>query len=118
MKWRFQPVWLDEPTGKVFVLCEVYFDDDGTLSHWTDLNHESSQQPPVGNDIADLTGELTRMLVDAYCWIPVAYSSLRVGMTFEPTITAAQRESLARMVDSWNHNISATRSVTEPEVKP
>lgn len=77
MAWRYQPVWKDYPiTGRVYSLCEVYFDKDGKLESWT----ENPAMTPSGNDIADLQGTLERMLSDTRRWEPVDFDSLVPGM--------------------------------------
>lgn len=79
--WRYQPVFVVHGDELVFSLCEVYFDEDGALSRWT----ADPAMVPQGETLEDLSNDLARMIGDTYKWKPVAYSSLRVGMRFEPT---------------------------------
>lgn len=83
MNWRYQAVWRTEASGdRYYTICEIYLDKFGALTSWT----ESAEYTPLGNDLGDLLGELTRMYVDAACWEPVAFDSLRIGMIFERAI--------------------------------
>ena len=85
MPWRYQPVWVDMDAGdgpeRVFSLCRCYFDEDGALASWTD----DSAMVPQGGAMAELRNDLTRMWADAWKWEPVAFESLRPGMSFTGT---------------------------------
>jgi len=98
MSWRYQPVWFDHDNGeRTYLLCEVYFDDDGKLSKWT----VEPAMPVYGvDDVQDLRGSLTHMLADAYRWKPVAHSDLKVGTTFERAISQDQMDRIADMLDA------------------
>lgn len=97
MPWRYQPVYTEEPGGDLaFGLCVVHFESDSDLlKKWTD-----PFLCVVGNDASDLQGELTRMLMDAWCWIPVEYKTLRVGMTFEKAISMEDRLGIAEIIET------------------
>lgn len=98
MLLRYQPVIVtDAPphSEKYLSLCEVYFDGGDCLRAWS--------KPclwPCGNDVSELQGELVRMLVDSYSWVPVPYEELHTGMMFERALDMEQREGIARMVES------------------
>jgi hypothetical protein len=86
MTWRYQPVTFETDRDKETTLVEVYFDDDGNLTTWTDLVGACGGSiAPGGESIGDLRADLARMLADAYKWMPVRYEDLRPGMTFERT---------------------------------
>lgn len=95
MSWRYQPVWKDYEDGPVYSLCEVYFEDDGTLRAWT----EEPAMTPQGNDLRDLQGDLAHMLCDAWKWQPVKFDELKVGMTFERAVTQEQGEHIATLIE-------------------
>jgi hypothetical protein len=80
MTWRFQPVYSDSFGERTYSLCEVYFDTDDRLMHWT---QENTLTPLGDSSISDLLDDLQEMLSDAALWKPVPYDSLRIGMTFE-----------------------------------
>lgn len=96
-KWRYQPVYADEPLGRVYSLCECHFDKDGLLEAWT----EEPAMVPQGETIEELSGDLARMMVDTRRWEPVAFSDLKVGMKFKPVLVdvTALMEELDQIVD-------------------
>lgn len=98
--WRFQPVYAVFDEDRVYSLCRVYVMPDDTLDSWS----EDAAIVPQGNDIEDLTGEMSRMIVDAWRWEPVAFADLKVGMSFQRRISPEQAEALARMVETTCHN--------------
>jgi len=106
MPWRYQPVFKKEVDGSLaFSLCEVHFASD-------DMKLESWSEPfgyVVGNDIGDLCGELTHMLMDARCWVPVDYDQMTVGMTFERAVSQDDRNAIADMIGMVEGAISAKR---------
>ena len=108
--WRYQPVFYEFDGSTVFGLCEVYFDDDRQLKNWTEARYIE----PSGESLHELTQDLTHMLVDAYRWVPVPYSALKVDSTFERAISPEQAEALAQMVQAMTHNLAEARSVTDP----
>ena len=85
MTWRYQPVWIETPgedgPERTFSLCECYFDGDGALESWT----EEPAMVPQGDTVDELRGALSRMWADAWKWEPVAFETLRSGMTFAKT---------------------------------
>lgn len=102
--WRYQPVWAEHNGEKVYSLCEVYFDGDGRLEHWT----ESPAMLPQGiGDVQELRGDLTRMLMDAYKWEAVEFKTLAPGMSFRRAVTQEQMEDIARMVEAVNEAAKA-----------
>ncbi len=107
MSWRYQPVCFVEGDEIIFSLCEVFFDENETLKNWTKNRHIA----PMGGSIEELSGDLSRMLVDAFRWQPVMYTKLEVGMTFERAISPDQAEALAQMVEGWTHNLETATSV-------
>lgn len=97
MSWRYQPVYVDTDVGRVYSLCEVYFDGLGNLEAWT----ESAEMTPIGSDdVHDLRGTLARMLADSYKWTPVAFAELKIGMTFERLATQEQMDRIAAMISA------------------
>ena len=80
MGWRYQPVFTEQDGERSYSLCEVYFDDAGNLTGWT----ESEMIAPGGEDIEVLTADLSRMMVDAMSYEPMRFSDLKSGMTFKP----------------------------------
>jgi len=98
MTWRYQPVWIEDPDGStVFGLCEVYFDDAGKLSAWT----EEYAMAPGGDTLDDMRGEISQMFADAYKWRPVRFVDIHVGMTFDRAITQDEAEALADTIDRY-----------------
>lgn len=84
MSFRYHPVYVENALGTTYSLCEVYLDESGSLSSWT----ENPAMTPVGNDMDDLKGSLIKMLFEADKWEPVKHDDLHVGMKFnrrEPT---------------------------------
>ena len=88
-------MFIEEDGERLYSLCEVHFDEAGRLSSWT----ENSDMAPSGSDIDDLTGDLARMLNDAFCWKPIRFSDLHVGIIFEPRISMDQRRAMADYID-------------------
>lgn len=86
-RWRYQPVYRDDPAGRAVTLCECHFDADGRLSSWT----ADPAMEPMGEDIEELRRDLARMMADAYKWVPVPFDDLHVGMTFEGTGVDVER---------------------------
>ena len=107
MSWRYQPVTFIETIAgvdeTVYQLCEVYLDDAGKLDKWTD---PPGICPTGEENLSSLTQDLTRMLVDAYCWAPVKFADLKPGMKFRRRATMKQREALATFVEMIGHNLS------------
>lgn len=96
VKWRYQPVIINcQGDDEYMTLVEVHFDDSGAFIGW------SEQHPPLGNDSADLQGELTSMLVDAHCWEPVRVEDLAAGIEFTATVSMKQRNAMADAAERW-----------------
>jgi hypothetical protein len=92
--WRYQPVYWEDDAGPVMTLCEVYFDENDRLKMWT----TDPAMHPMGATFEDLSRDLCWMLANAYKWRPVAFNSLRVGMTFERT--GADVERMVAAIDA------------------
>jgi hypothetical protein len=76
---RYQPVFIEQDGDRSYSLCEVYFDDAGNLTGWTE-----SEKIALGReDIEVLTADLSRMMVDAMSYEPMRFSDLKSGMTFK-----------------------------------
>ena len=88
MTWRYQPVWIMSPTmkgrpdEKLFVLIEIYFDDDGKMNSWT-LYEKDYRYEPMGDTQQDLIGALALMFNDAQKWEAVEYDKMHVGQEFK-----------------------------------
>lgn len=95
MSWRYQPVFIEENGERYYSLCEVYFDAKDKLETWT----EESSIAPGGADPEELTGDLARMMVDAFSYVPVRFADLKVGMVFERKVSMADRHALAEFVE-------------------
>ena len=109
MNWRYQPIYYMSGGSPVYGLAEVYLDDDGRLENWTESTHIEAS----GGTLNELTADLNRMVVDAYRWVPVVYSDLRVGYKFEQAISPEQAEALANMVEASAHNMGEAASPKE-----
>lgn len=94
MPWRYQPVFEDQDGERSFYMCEVYFDDAGNFNRWSDMGVS-----PGGEDLEDMTADMTRMLVDAYSWKPARFSELRPGYVFERRIAMDERNKLADYIN-------------------
>lgn len=102
--WRYQPVWIqEEGDERVYGLCEIWLDEQDRLTEWT----EGPFMVPQGTSPEEVTKDLVRMLTDAYCYVPVAFTTLRVGVTFQHAIGPGKREALARMVEATSQNFKA-----------
>jgi hypothetical protein len=77
--WHYLPVITGDGDETSFSLCEVYLNDDNTLSAWS----TDSAMTPYGADVDDLVGTLILMLYAAHKWEPVRHSNLKVGMIFK-----------------------------------
>lgn len=96
MPWRYQPVFTEQDGERTYSLCEVYFDEAGAFKGWS----ENEMVAPGGAELEELTGELTRMLVDAMSYVPVRFSDLKPGMRLPPRVTIDERNSLADFIDN------------------
>lgn len=96
MPWRYQPVYTEDADGeRVYSLCELYFDDAGNFTKWT----ANDAVPPGGDDFESLTADLTRMLVDAYSWVPVRFDAIQVGFVFQKRVSQEDRNNLADYIE-------------------
>ena len=112
--WRYQPIFDTQDGETLFYLIEVWLDDRERLTAWVSRDQaplpESftawvtrDQAPPLelpfsypaGESMGRLQVDLVRMYVDSWCWAPVAFDSLRVGMTFRRLVSAEERNRLA-----------------------
>jgi hypothetical protein len=103
--WRYQPVVMSDGA---YLLCEVHVNADGSLRAWTDPGIYPSG---YGDDaLGELTGDICRMLLDAYAWHPVRNTDLRAGMRFARAITMEQRNALADFTQRIAHNTEQARA--------
>lgn len=75
-RWRYQAVWEEDESGKLFSVIEVYI-RDGKLEMWTEPTR------CTGESLDDLLNDLRRRHDDCSAYRPVAFEDLEVGMTFE-----------------------------------
>lgn len=95
MSWRYQAVWRDDPAGRCYSICELHFDKNDRLDAWT----EAAAIQPIGATLDELMAELVHMYVDCARWAPVAFESLRQGMTFDKLISREEAEYIAEMFE-------------------
>lgn len=95
MPWRYQPVYTEDEMGRSYSLCEVYFDDAGSLTKWT----VNPAIEPRGEDMESLTADLSRMLVDAYSWMPIRFEDIRAGVVFQKRVSQEDRNDLAAFIE-------------------
>lgn len=67
---------------KLYILIEVFFDDDGKLHYWTKYEEERRYEP-MGDTQDELIKDLKIQLKDAKKWEAVEYDKIEVGMKFE-----------------------------------
>jgi len=85
MTWRYQAVWHEHDDGRAdendraYSLCEVYLNEDGRLDSWT-MNPAIA---PGSDTWEELQRDIGRMNEACQNWEPVAFESLRPGMTFK-----------------------------------
>ena len=79
MSWRYQAVWREDEGERFYSVAEVYFDEDGRLTAWT----EDPLIAPGGESPGDLIWSVQAMATDCWNWKPVAFEALQVGMIFE-----------------------------------
>ena len=91
--WRYQPVYIDEPIGRLVTLIEAHFDENGIFSMWTE-----GDACPAGEDAQELAADLNRMMVDALSWEPAPRSDLKPGYVFERRISMEERLKLVDYV--------------------
>lgn len=95
--WRYQAVIVTDPGGTISCgICELYFDENDRLKHWT----TDPFMYPAGFTVEELKFDLIRMLMDSYSWVPVNFEDLKVGMTFERALTQAERDDIADMIQT------------------
>jgi hypothetical protein len=112
--WRYQPVYVDYPDGRIFSLCEVGVSEDGALRWWT----EDPAMVPQGETIESAAKDLARMMAALWKWKPVAFNSLVVGMKFQKTGVDVENMigamELARKMDMMAEiNAAADRALAE-----
>lgn len=82
--WRYQPVYVNEDKDtKVYSICEVYLDEKGNLSSWT----EDRYMYPYGETTEELQDVLKMMLSDVQKWKPVDFKQMKIGLEFEQNQT-------------------------------
>lgn len=106
VRWRYQPVVRGDENGFVFSLCEVYLDEDGALENWT----EDPAMTPSGENIGELSSDLTRMIADALSWKPVVFEKMEVGMTFEAAVSMEDRKEIADLIDRMSGNLECRQN--------
>lgn len=97
--WHYQPVYVDDPAGRVFSLCECHFNAADKLISWA----EEPAMIPQGETADELSSDLVNMLADTYKWEPVEFSTLRVGMTFQRT--GADVEGMIRAMNMARNSL-------------
>lgn len=107
MAWRYQPVFTEHAGERSCSLCEVYFDDAGNFTSWT----ESEAIAPGGDDLDALTADIARMMADAFSYEPVRFSDLKPGMRFARRISMEDRQALAEFVE---HSADAFKRAPKP----
>jgi hypothetical protein len=107
MGWRYQPVFTEQDGERSYSLCEVYFDDAGNITGWT----ESEKIAPDREDIEVLTADLSRMMVDAMSYEPMRFSDLKSGMTFKHKVSMEDSQGLADFVE---HSFDAFKRAPKP----
>lgn len=104
MAWRYQPVFTEQDGERSYTLCEVYFDDLGFLTDWT----ENEMVAPGGAELEELTADLSRMMVDALSYEPVRFTDLKPGMRLLRKISMQDRQELADFVEDMKDTIKRT----------
>lgn len=74
--WHYLPVFIEHDGTAEYSVCEVYLDDGGLVTGWT----ESSTIAASGKSTEELRADLTHMLNDSARWEPVRLDDLAVGM--------------------------------------
>ena len=107
--WRYQPVIVADDDNLAFSLCEVYFDDDDRVETWT----ESPSIAPSGETPEELSQDLMRMIIDAACWAPIMFDSLKVGMKIPPAVDMETRRKIADDIDRYAAQFEAAKTTTQ-----
>lgn len=108
MSWRYQPVIVSYGKTIWLSLCEVHIDESDKLVAWT----ENPAMTPYGDDIRDLTQELSCMLTDALCWRPVPFEALSIGMEFEKLVSMEDRKAIADDIDNYTMQLDTAKPVS------
>lgn len=108
-RWRYQPVTDTDAHGQLVYLITIWVDAEERLLEWTvrrerdpDTGELAPGMPceyPAGESLNSLSADLMRMYIAAWAWEPVAYDSLKPGMTFRRLISREDRASLAAYFD-------------------
>jgi len=107
-KWRYQPVYIEEGDTKVYSLIEAHFDEHGRLNSWT----EDCFMHPQGESMDELRGDLTHMLANAWKWIPIRFSDLKIGMVLQRAISQEDAEGIADIINAHGEQCRAkTRAI-------
>lgn len=106
MSWRYQPVWIEDDHGRTYTMIEVYFDEAGNFTRWTD-----GDSCPAGETQDELSSDLHRMLIDAMCWVPAKRDDLQPGFRFERRVSMEDRLALIDFVGE-------TKDAMERQPKP
>lgn len=76
VRWRYQAVWEEDESGKLFSVIEVYI-QDGKLDSWTEPSRAA------GESLDELLSDLRKRHADCSAYRPVAFEDLEVGIEFE-----------------------------------
>lgn len=85
--WHYLPVFVEREGDVEYSICEVYLDDDGCVTGWT----ENSSIAPSGASADELRADLGQMLNDVARWEPVRFADLTAGMRPSPARLLAHR---------------------------
>ena len=110
MAWRYQPVICADHCGSWMSLCEVHFDDNGRLTHWT-----RPGRTPSGETLESLWSDLAKMQVDALAWVAVDHAAMTVGMTFERAVSQDRRAEIAALIDTTTTHFRRARLSVVPK---
>lgn len=112
--WRYQPVYVIEGDERTHMLCEVHLDGRRRLVRWT----EHPSMAPQGETMDELSKDICHMLLDAFCWEPIEFRALTVGMEFKRIVTMDQRDALAKMVTAMAHNLGSAQRAPDKHESP
>ena len=104
MTWHYLPVYVEHEGSREYSICEVYRDDKGRLTNWTERRAIAAS----GDTPRELQGDLQHMLNDLARWEPVRFSELAVGMQLQPT--GAQTDDTVTVMTRDAHS---ARTLTE-----
>lgn len=109
MSWRYQPVYMDDASGRFVGLIEAYFDDQGNFTSWTEGFPIAS-----GETVEELASDLHRMIVDALSWQAAPRDQLKPGYVFEPRVSMEERRDLVDFVGQIKDAMNR-RTIQKPQ---